>query len=130
MKLTKKIIIASAVTAAAAGTLLLGGCSAQQLSPAAQKVMVTNQKAPSNCKFLGSVTSNQGNFFTGGFTSNQNLQEGSFNDLRNKAAAMGGNRVVTLMSTAASTGGGVNGTGAGSETNVALTGNVFKCPNQ
>jgi len=126
-----KMLVALSITL---GALALGGCSASQLSPGAQKVIISGQKAPKGCKYVGLVTANQGNFFTGGFTSNQNLQEGAFNDLRNQAYKMGGNRVVLLMSHAASTGGGgaYSGTGMGadSETNVAITGSVYRCPNQ
>lgn len=127
----KPIILACLAATTAVG---LVGCSSIPLQPNANKVMVTNDQNHKGCKFVGTATSNQGNFFTGGFTSNQNLQEGAFNDLRNQAANMGGNRVILLMSTAASTGSGgvVNGTGSygSQETNVALTGNVFSCPNQ
>lgn len=127
----RKSLIALGFAAAAASLLVLSGCSATQLSPAARKVMITNnQKIPKGCKYLGSATANQGNFFTGGFTSNKNLQQGSFNDLRNQAATMGGNRVVLLMSHAANTGGWSNGSGSMQETNVALTGNVYKCRHQ
>jgi hypothetical protein len=131
----KKLSSLAIVAIAALG---LAGCAATKLSPAAQRVMVTSQKAPKSCKYLGMATANQGNFFTGAYTSNQNLQSGAFNDLRNQAAKMHGNRVVLLMSHAADTtsGGGVGiggiGGGAlsGQETNVAITGNIYRCPNQ
>lgn len=128
----RKSFIVVGFAALATGLVLLSGCAATQtLSPGAKKVLITNnQKVPKGCKYLGSATSNQGNFFTGGFTSNQNLQQGSFNDLRNKAAAMGGNRVILLMSHAANTGSMSNGSGGVQETNVSNTGNVYKCRGQ
>ena len=45
----------------------LAGCSAIPLQPGAEMVRVTNEE-PKGCKFLGDVTGNQGNFFTGDFT--------------------------------------------------------------
>ncbi len=147
-KLKIKSMFLSGLTAAA--IIGLSGCSAIPLKPGAEQVMVTNAPASAACKFLGSATANQGNFFTGAYTSNKNLQAGAFNDLRNQAVALGGNRVVLLMTDAASTsssnimsagiGGNIGGSGggigeveggsSGQETNVALTGNVFNCPNQ
>jgi len=118
---------------------LLGGCAADKLTvPGAQKVLVTHQSAPKNCKYLGEVTANQGNFFTGAWTSNANMQEGAYNELRNKAARLEGNRVVLLTEHAGQTGsmsGGGNSrgmwmSGSSQQTNIAVTGNVYKCPNQ
>lgn len=127
----KKVAVITGSVLMAVG---FSACSAVTLQPGAQKVMVSNDPAPKTCKFLGTITANQGNFFTGVYTSNKNLQEGAFNDMRNQAVALGGNRVVLLMATAASTGGGSfsNGTGemSSGQTNVALTGNVFACPGQ
>lgn len=105
--------------------LLLSSCASTSLSPQAQSVMVTEQPAAKNCRFVGMVTGNQGNFFTGQFTSNANMQAGAFNDMRNKAVQMGGNYVVLLMKQASMT----EGRNSGAQTNVATTGNVYYCPN-
>ena len=128
----KNMFLSGVVVAAVVG---LSGCSAIPLEPAAQSVMITHEAAPASCKFKGTVTANQGNAFTGAFTSNKNMQTGAFNDLRNQALAMGGNRVVLIMSIAAVTAsGGSDGWGGSSyssqQTNVALTGSVYNCPNQ
>lgn len=112
-------------------TLQITACAPIPLQPGAEKVMITPDETPKHCKFLGVVTANQGGYFSGAWTSNQNLQQGSFNDLRNKAAQMGGNRVVPLMQTAGMTQRGFrDGTFGGGETNVAVTANVFRCPHQ
>ena len=110
----------------------LSNCSSISLQPGAEKVQLSHSQADKECEFLGTVTANQGNFFTGGFTSNANLQEGAFNDLRNKGFAMGGNYIQIIASQA-----GVTASGSGDlsgfsshsqQTNYATTGSVFKCP--
>ena len=116
---------------------LLAGCAANILHPEAAHVLVSADKPEKKCKYKGMVTANQGNYFTGGFTSNANMQEGAFNELRNKAHALGGNYVQTIMQQASMTGSGSaavwgNNVGLSSggvrQTNVAITGNVYYCP--
>ena len=106
-------------------TLMLLGCSAISLKPGAEKVLITDTKPADGCKFLGEVVGNQGNFFTGRYTSNENLEIGAQNNLKNKAMEMGGNVIVLLTQRAGQTTGMY---GAGSETNVTVSGNVYKCP--
>ena len=108
-----------------AGVLLLAGCAAIAVKPGAEKVRVTKSEPGKECKFLGEATGNQGNFFTGGVTSNANLETGARNDLKNKATAMGGNVVFILTDRAGQTGGYQSG---GQQTNVVMTGNVYSCP--
>lgn len=106
--------------------LLLAGCAATQLTTAGQQVRVTHQEPESgeDCKYLGTVTGSQGGALTGGLTSNENLETGALNDLRNKAAEMGGNLVVILTQRAGQT---ISTTGSGEQTNVTMTGNVYSC---
>jgi hypothetical protein len=104
---------------------LLAGCAATPLHPGAQMVRVTNTEPGSECQFLGDITGNQGNSFTGPFITNENLETGARNDLKNKAAALGGNLVVLLTQRAGQTGG--IGQGSGEQTNVTLSGNVYRC---
>lgn len=116
----RKLILGSAL-------LLLAGCAAEQLKPGAEKVRFM-QSEPKGCKYVGEATGNQGNFFTGGWTSNENLETGARNILKNKANEMGGNVVVMMTNRAGQTG-SYNQYGGGSQqTNVALTGTVFNCP--
>jgi hypothetical protein len=116
----KKTTIAFAV-------ILLSGCSAQQLNSGAEKVRFL-QADPKGCKYLGEATGNQGNFFTGGFTSNSNMETGARNTMKNKAAAMGGNAIVLLTNRAGQTGSAGLGSGSLQQTNVVLTGTVYDCP--
>jgi hypothetical protein len=71
-------------------------CSAINVKRGAELVRVTNREPGRECKFLGDVTGSQGNRFTGGFTSDADLETGARNDLKNKAFDIGGN-VVYLM---------------------------------
>jgi hypothetical protein len=116
-------------------SLVIAGCSAIQPEVSgARKVLVAHRAPAKNCKYLDQVVGNQGNFFTGSWTSNANLEEGALNDMRNKAAAMGGNYIELLANRAGVTGGSSfhagSGGGGSSQTNVVYTGNVFRCPNR
>lgn len=112
--------------------LLLSGCAAVKMQPGAEKVIVSTHKAPRQCKFLGQIMGSQGNFFTGAYTSNANLEQGSQNDLRNKAAQMGANYVALITDRAASSG-SISGSdsnifGSSQQTSVTATGNAYHCP--
>ena len=88
-----------------------------------------NTEPTGNCTFLGEVTGSQGNFFTGGWTSNSNLETGARNDLKNQAYSMGGNVVVILTQRAGQTGSAYFGSGSSQQTNVTLSGTVYRCNN-
>ena len=121
---------------------LISGCAAIPLSPGAQAVQMRFQPPAKNCKFMGYVQGAQGGFFTGGWTSNSNLQQGAANDLRNKAFAMGANYVELLGDKAQTTSsysasGAANpyassysASGGTQVTNNLMNGNAFKCPPQ
>lgn len=115
------------ITLVLAAGALLAGCQATQVNPNAAKVRITNNE-PTGCEYLGEVTGNQGNFFTGGWTSNENLETGARNDMKNKAAGMGGNVIVMLANRAGNTGSYDRYGGGTQQTNVAYSGTVFKCP--
>jgi hypothetical protein len=106
----------------------LGGCAATALSPGAARVMVTKTQAPAGCVYVGSVVGEQGGSFTGKYTSNKNLAEGAFNDMKNKAHAMGANYVVLENTQAGSTMSGDRNSVSGGQTDVTHIGNAFKCP--
>lgn len=78
--------------------LALTACSANSLNYGAEQVRVMTSEPGKECSYLGDITGSQGNFFTGGWTSNSNLETGARNDLKNKAYKMGGNTVVLLPS--------------------------------
>lgn len=108
--------------------VVLAGCAATPLQPGAEMVRVTNTEPDSGCEFLGDITGNQGNSFTGPFITNENLETGARNDLKNKAATLGGNLVVLLTQRAGATGSVGEAIGSVQQTNVTLSGNVYRCP--
>lgn len=106
-----------------AAAVALAGCSAISVAPNASSVQLSNERPGTSCRYIGEATGSQGNFWTGDYTSNKNLMEGSRNDLRNKASAMGGN-YVWVQNVANAQAHGSLGT-----TNTTVVGNVYGCPN-
>jgi hypothetical protein len=104
-----------------AAALVLSACSATNVTRGAELVRVTNKEPGRECKFLGDVTGTQGNRFTGGFTSDANLETGARNDLKNKAFDLGGNVVYLLIQRDSQTG------DSRDRKNVTLSGNVYRC---
>lgn len=101
--------------------ILLSACAAKELNPGAQKVMLSNSPPSDSCVFVGEVHGGQGNWWTDDITSTKNLVEGSRNDMRNQAFAMGANYVY-IQQVAKDTsylGGG----------KIGMAGNAFNCPN-
>ena len=106
----------------------LAACSSIQMQPAASNVRLTHTEPSEGCHFLGDITGSQGDFFTGSFTSNADLETGARNDLKNKALQLGGNTVFLLTQRAGQTGHFDSEFGGGSQqTNVTLSGNVYLC---
>ncbi len=107
----------------------LAACAAIELDPSAVKIRLTNTEPGKECEFLGDITGNQGGFFTGEFTSNEHLETGARNDLKNKAHALGGNVVYLLTNRAGQTGVyDANSGGSSQRTDITLGGNVYRCP--
>ncbi|MDE1462864.1 DUF4156 domain-containing protein [Spartinivicinus poritis] len=102
--------------------LALTGCSANKVLPQASNIELVNI-APnfSKCSYLGEVVGSQGNWFTGDFTSNENLMVGARNELKNEAFKLGGNIVYVqeLRNTNAHQSLGT--------TNTTAIGKVYKC---
>lgn len=120
---TARVALTSTLTAAL--IFLAVACAPiQPASPAASSVRITNQEPGAHCQFLGDVTGSQGDFLRGSVTSNADLETGARNDLKNKAAAIGGNVVYLLTHRAGQTG----SKDRLEQTNVTLSGNVYRCP--
>jgi len=102
--------------------LFIVGCSAHQVMPEALSVEIVNE-APNKakCNFLGEIIGSQGNWFTGDFTSNENLVIGARNELRNKAHHLGGN--VIYVQDMKNT----NAWGSLGTTNTTAIGKVYQC---
>ena len=101
---------------------MVWACSAITVNRGAELVRVTNKEPGRECKFLGDVTGSQGNRFTGGFTSDANLETGARNDLKNKGFELGGNVIYLLTQRDSQT------ADTRDRKNVTLTGNVYRCP--
>lgn len=113
-------------------SVLISGCASIKLDPQATRIVASPNPAPKGCKYLGQVVGNQGNFFTGDWTSNKNLEEGAMNDLKNKANKLGANYIQLITTRAGNTGSmsGFDGNISGhmSQTNVTNLGNAYFCP--
>ncbi|WP_233958384.1 DUF4156 domain-containing protein [Pectobacterium versatile] len=102
--------------------VLLAGCSStSQLSAAGQAVAFTDTKPGSECQLLGQASGSQSNWLAGNHSDGSSMRSAA-NDLRNKAAVMGGNTIY--------------GTTSSSETfwssfaplDSKMNGSVYKCP--
>ncbi|NCE85299.1 DUF4156 domain-containing protein [Pseudomonas sp. Q1] len=121
------MLLPSALTRVSLPLVLLAlvGCApTPAMGPTANAVRITNNEPGSECQFLGDITGSQGDFLLGSITGNADLETGARNDLKNKAAAMGGNRVYLLTQRAGQTGSDKRL----EQTNVTLSGNVYRCP--
>jgi len=106
----------------------LTACTSIAIQPAASIVRLTHNEPSEECTFLGDITGSQGDFFSGPFTSNADLETGARNDLKNKAMQLGGDTIYLLTQRAGQTGHYDGDLGGGSQqTNVTLSGNVYKC---
>ncbi|WP_423381318.1 DUF4156 domain-containing protein [Burkholderia sp. LMG 32019] len=107
----------------------LAACVPLALSSAGSGVRIVTTDPGGTCRHLGDVTGSQGNFLTGGFIPDTSLETGARNDLKNRAAALGGNVVVLLTQRAAQSGSFDGGEGGYlRQTGVTLTGSVYRCP--
>jgi hypothetical protein len=102
--------------------ITLAACAAIPLQPGAAQILVAPERPPAECKMLGEAIGSQGNSFTGGWTSDRKLIEGSRNELKNEALRMGGNYVWLQDS---KTTGRWGGSGANNSTVVGI---VYACP--
>ncbi len=104
--------------------LFLAGCVATPLMPGSGNVRLTNTDPGNECRYLAEVTGSQGGWLKGAFTTNANLEQGARNELKNNAAAIGGNVVQVIV-----THSGNSATDYGSHTTlVTYVGAAFDCP--
>lgn len=74
--------------------LLLAGCAvAPPMLPGAEKVRVTSEPVPKNCRNIGRVTADDTNGVTQSYTSHEHLIEDETNNLKDQAFAIGANTV-------------------------------------
>ncbi|PKH22413.1 hypothetical protein CIG19_14030 [Enterobacterales bacterium CwR94] len=102
--------------------LLLAGCSTHhELSASGQSVTFTDKAPGSECQLLGDITGSQSNWLTGAGGEGSSLR-GAANDLRNRAAAMGGNVIYGAVSPTE------NFWSSFVPVDSKMTGQVYKCP--
>lgn len=112
-------------------SIFISSCASIPADPQTARIIASPNPAPQGCKYMGQVVGNQGNFFTGGFTSNRNLEEGAMNDLKNKAVKLGANYIQIVTNRAGVTGSmsgnGSYMSGSSEQTNVTNLGNAYLC---
>jgi hypothetical protein len=101
--------------------ILACSCSSIPTLPGAERIEIVNELPDkSRYVFLGEVVGSQGNWATGGLTSNEDLIIGARNELRNKALSLGGD-IVHLQSSDSAGAWGSSGT-----INTTIVGKVYK----
>ncbi len=102
--------------------LLLAGCSTtKELDAAGQRVTFTDQQPDKTCQLLGNITGSQSNWLNGAGGEGSSLR-GAANDLRNRAAQMGGNVIYGATSPTQ------NIWSSFAPLDSKMTGQVYKCP--
>ena len=97
--------------------LLMAGCSSSnELSAAGQSVRIVDEQPGAECQLIGTATGKQSNWLSG-----QHGEEA--NDLRNQAAAMGGNVIYGISSPSQGM------LSSFVPTDSQIIGQVYKCPN-
>jgi hypothetical protein len=74
--------------------VFLPACASKPTYPGAERIFVSQQEPPPDCRFVGEVQGSQGNFWTAEFTSDRNILTGARNEMRNQALVLGANYVM------------------------------------
>ncbi|WP_034918756.1 MULTISPECIES: DUF4156 domain-containing protein [Erwinia] len=107
----------------AAAAMLLAGCSSsKQLSSSGERVTFTDQQPAKECQLLGNVTGSQSNWLSGAGGAESSSLRGAANDLRNRAAEMGGNVIYGATSPTQNIWSGF------APLDSKMSGQVYKCP--
>ena len=107
-----------------APALLLAGCStSNELSSSGQSVRFVEEKPGAECQLLGTATGEQSNWLSGQHGEEGGSMRGAANELRNNAAAMGGNVLYGVSSPSQ------NLLSSFVPTASKMVGQVYKCPN-
>ena len=116
-----RVIVSAGMIAAA---LLLAGCSSSnQLTASGQSVRFVEDKPGSECRLIGTATGEQSNWLSGQQGEEGGSMRGAANDLRNKAAQMGGNVIYGVSSPSQTL------LSSFVPTSSKMVGQVYQCPN-
>lgn len=103
--------------------MLLAGCSSSKtLSSAGEGVTFTDKQPAASCQLLGNLTGSQSNWLSGAGGGESSSLRGAANDLRNRAAEMGGNVIYGATSPTQ------NIWSSFAPLDSKMTGQVYKCP--
>ncbi|MBT0724118.1 DUF4156 domain-containing protein [Rosenbergiella sp. S61] len=104
--------------------LVVAGCSSagNQLNAAGQNVRFVDQQPGAECHYIGTASGEQSNWFSGQQIEGGNSLRGAANNLRNRAAEMGGN-VIYNASTP-----GLSLVSSFVPVATKMSGQVYKCP--
>lgn len=105
-------------------TALLTACASIPLQPLAQNIRVTHEAPAAQCKFVTQVASNQGNFYTGPWTTVASLEKTALNDIRNQANAKGANTIYLTRDEKMPASKSSGGPGVA----IQLNGRAYYCP--
>lgn len=96
MSFKKLLIISTTISTA----LFLNACSGSNYQPTAggSQVQFIDTKPADNCQFLGKAEGRRGTFFSGLKTHSELIRDAA-SELRNNAAAMGGNVIYNAQDT-------------------------------
>ena len=116
--------------------LLMAGCSSSnELSAAGQSVRIVDEQPgaerregchgdpAAECQLIGTATGKQSNWLSGQHGEEGGSMRGAANDLRNQAAAMGGNVIYGISSPSQGM------LSSFVPTDSQIIGQVYKCPN-
>lgn len=104
--------------------LLMAGCSSSnELSAAGQSVRIVDEQPCAECQLIGTATGKQSNWLSGQHGEEGGSMRGAANDLRNRAAAMGGNVIYGISSPSQGM------LSSFVPTDSQIIGRVYKCPN-
>ncbi|EFS3983300.1 DUF4156 domain-containing protein [Shigella flexneri] len=104
--------------------LLMAGCSSgNELSAAGQSVRIVDEQPGAECQLIGTATGKQSNWLSGQHGEEGGSMRGAANDLRNQAAAMGGNVIYGISSPSQGM------LSSFVPTDSQIIGQVYKCPN-
>lgn len=105
--------------------LLMAGCSSSnELSAAGQSVRIVDEQPGAECQLIGTATGKQSNWLSGQHGEEGGSMRGAANDLRNQAAAMGGNVIYGISSPSQGM------LSSFVPTDSQIIGQVYKCPNR
>ena len=106
-------------------SLLVVGCSTLELEPGAHAILVSPNKPPQDCKYVGHIIGkHERNLLNINSPTKLELEKGAMNDLKNQAHRLSANYVDLTINSPSNTTAAWSADGD----NVAYSGNAYRCP--